>query len=120
MYQPWLFSAMLAAGTGLVVYSVNLGRPSPPSLAPEAPAAVQVVAPPAPTLVTEPADANPVLQIPAIVIEGTRHHPTVRSEPAATEPAPAERPCSEWRDLGPTHVVSGKPSGTLAVRELCR
>jgi hypothetical protein len=120
MYQPWLFSAMLAAGTGLVVYSVNLGRPSVPSIAPEPPAAVQVVAPPAPTFVAEPADQNPVLQIPAIVVEGTRHHPVVRSEPVVTEPTLTERPCSEWRDLGPTHVVSGKPSGTLAVRELCR
>jgi hypothetical protein len=120
MYQPWIFSAMLAAGTGLVVYSVNLARPAPPSLAPEPPAAVHVVPPPAPTLVTEPADSSAELQVPAIVIEGTRHHPAARSEPAATEPAPPERPCSPWRELGPTHVVAGKPSGSLAVRELCQ
>ncbi|HSU40525.1 MAG TPA: hypothetical protein VLJ38_13195 [Polyangiaceae bacterium] len=121
MYQPWMFSAMLAAGTGLVAFSVKLQHPSVPSLAPEPPAAaVHVVPPPAPTLVAEPADTNPVLQIPAIVIEGTRHRHAAPSEPAATEPAPAERPCSEWRDLGPTHVVSGQPSGNLAVRELCR
>jgi len=120
MYQPWLFSAMLAAGTGLVIYSVNLDRPSAPSLAPEPPVAVRVVPPPAPTFVAEPADTNPVLQLPAIVIEGTRHHPALRSEPAPTEPAVAQRPCSEWRDLGPTHVISGRPSGNLAVRELCQ
>lgn len=122
MYQPWMFSAMLAAGTGLVVYTVKIGRPTVESLAPEPPAAaVHVVPPPAPTFVAEPVDTNAVLQIPAIVIEGTRHHQRAAvSEPAVTEPALAERPCSAWRDLGPTHVVSGQPSGNLAVRELCQ
>lgn len=119
MYQPWMFSAMLAAGTGLVAFTVKLQRPSVPDIAPEPPApAVHVVPPPAPTFVAEPVDTNPVLQIPAIVIEGTRHRPAVRSEPAATEPV-AERPCSQWRDIGPTHVVSGTASGNLAVRDLC-
>ena len=121
MYQPWMFSAMLAAGGGLVAFSVKQQRPSVPSLAPEPPAiAVHVVPPPAPTFVAEPVVTNPVLQLPAIVIEGNRHRAAARIEATAPEPPIAERPCSQWRDLGPTHVVSGKASGNLSVRELCR
>jgi hypothetical protein len=120
MYQPWLFGTMMAAGTGLVAATVTLQRqPAPePVLVVPAEPAVHVIPPPSAATVAEPAATERVLQMEPVVIEARHRRPT----PAATaepEPAPAERPCSTWRDLGPMHVVAGKPSGDLQVRELC-
>jgi hypothetical protein len=120
MYQPWAFSAMLAAGSGLVAFTMELQHPALPDITPEPAVAVHVVPPPAPTPVAEPAETNAVLAIPPIVIEGTRHRPKAASESKPAEPARAEQPCSGWREIGPTHVVSGTPSGNLSVRELCQ
>jgi hypothetical protein len=122
MYQPWIFGAMLAAGSGLVAMTVTLQRPSEPEpAAPEpAPAAIHVVPPPPPTTVPEPVDSNPVLQIPTIVIQAGEHRAAPVAAPAPPTPRAAERPCSTWRDLGPTHVVAGTPSGELSVRDLCQ
>ncbi len=121
MYQPWLFGTMMAAGTGLVAATVTLQQPPAPEpvlFVPPEPA-VHVLPPPAPTTVPEPAANEPVLQLKPVVIEA-RHRHAVPAATAEPEPAPAEHPCSTWRDLGPTHVVAGKPSGELQVRELCR
>lgn len=120
MYQPWLFGMMMAAGTGLVAATVTLQRPpaSEPVLVVPTETAVHVVPPPAPTTVPEPAAAEPVLQMAPVVIEARRYRTPV-ALPVTPEPAAAERPCSTWRDLGPTHVVDAKPSGDLQVRDLC-
>jgi hypothetical protein len=119
MYQPWLFGTMMAAGTGLVAATVTLQRgPAPePVLVVPARTAVHVIPPPAPAAVPEPA-AAPVLQMAPVVIESRRQRLPAATA-ASPEPVPAERPCSTWRDLGPTHVVAGKPSGDLQVRDLC-
>jgi len=120
MYQPWLFGTMMAAGTGLVAATVTLQRPPAPESVLVVPAetAVHVVPPPAPTTVLEPAAAEPVLQMAPVVIEA-RHRRQPAAATAAPEQTTAERPCSNWRELGPTHVVAGKPTGDLQVRELC-
>ena len=122
MYQPWIFGAVMAAGTGLFAYTARLQGPNVPPIEAEPPVtAVRVLPPPAPTIVEEPrATDDDVLQIPAIVIEGQRHRAPTPAATATTpvEPA-AERPCSTWREIGPTHVVSGTPSGNSSVRELC-
>jgi hypothetical protein len=121
MYQPWIFGAIMAAGTGLVAFTVRLEVPNVPPPEPEPPAvAIHIVPPPAPTLVAEPKEANPVLTIPAIVIEGRRHRPLARVETSPPPDPVAQRPCSNWREIGPTHVVSGTPTGNLSVRELCQ
>lgn len=132
MYEPWIFATTLAAGGGLVAYAVAL-QPQQidlPSIAPEPAPAVHVIPPAPPTPVVEPPapPASKVLILEPVVIQA-RLHPakatpkTVLPEPVVAEPKPdmtADRPCSEWRDLGPTHVVSGTPSGELAVRSLCQ
>lgn len=122
MYQPWTFGAMLAAGTGLVAFTVKIQHPpSPPVLAPEPAVAVHVVPPPAPTFVAEPVQTSAFVEVTTpMVIEGRRHRAVARAEPQPAEPVVAEHPCSAWREIGPTHVVSGKPSGNLSVRELCQ
>ena len=123
MYQPWIFGAVMAAGTGLFAYTVKLQRPNVPPIEAEPPiTAVRVLPPPTATEVAEPrATDDNVLQIPAIVIEGRRHH---AATPAATATTPVEpvveRPCSTWREIGPTHVVAGTPSGNSSVRDLCQ
>jgi hypothetical protein len=120
MYQRWLFGTMMAAGTGLVAATVTLERsPAPePVLVVPADTAVHVLAPPAPAAVPEPATTQAALQLAPVVITATRRHPPAAAD-TAPEPTSAERPCSTWRDLGPTHVVAGKPSGDLQVRDLC-
>jgi hypothetical protein len=125
MYQPWIFATTLAVGGGLVAYAVGVQSQTSaplPDIRPE-PTAVHVIAPPAPVRVSEPPAPSPALQIEPVTIYGVRHHarPQATAQPAQEEAAPApERPCSDWRELGPTHVVSGEPSGALAVRELCQ
>ena len=118
MYQPWIFATVTTAGAGLVALTVSLQRP-PQSLAPPpaGPAeAVHIVPPAISVAVSEPTE-SPVLELSPVVIRASMH----RALTSAPEPAPklAERPCSAWRELGPTHVIAGKPSGDLSVRELC-
>jgi hypothetical protein len=115
MYQPWIFAATIAAGSGLFTYAAVQNGVGPPSIAP-VPESVQVVRPVAvPEPVVEP--ASTALEIEPIVIEGRRRV----TRPAAPQPvADVTRPCSDWRELGPSHVSQGQPSGTVSVRELCR
>lgn len=116
MYQPWVFAATLAAGSGLFAYAAVQDGVAPPDIAP-APESVQVIPyPTPPEPVVEP--ASTVLEIEPIVIEAKRH--VVRAK--AVAPAPvveATRPCSSWREIGPSHVSQGTPSGAVSVRELC-
>ncbi len=119
MYQPWLFGTMMAAGTGLVAVTLKLQQPPAPEPVLVVPAATAVhVLPPRPIVAPEPADSSSALQMDPVVIEARQHRrsPVVTK---TTEPATADHPCSTWRDLGPTHVVAGKPSGDLQVRDLC-
>ena len=122
MYQPWIFATTLAAGGGLVAYAVTLHPAAPVDIAPEPPAAVRVVPPPAPAPVPEPkVTEEPVMQLAPVVIQARVHRkPVVAAPPPVPVDVPAERPCSTWRDIGPTHVMSGNPSGELQVRSLCQ
>ena len=116
MYQPWIFAAVTTAGAGLVALTVSLQRPPIPlAPEPEAPGAAVHVIQPAPVIVTEPSSSNEVVSLEPVVIRSSMHRPS----PKAPAPRLAEKPCSTWRELGPTHVVSGRPSGDLSVRELC-
>jgi len=119
MYQPWIFATTLAAGGGLVAYAMTLQPAAPADIAPQPPAAVRVIPPAPPAPIAEPQAQEPVLELDPVIIQARRH----RTAPPAAKPAPvdvrAERPCSTWRELGPTHVVAGTPSGDLQVRSLC-
>ena len=122
MYQPWIFGAAIATGTGLVALTVKLQQPPSPPALPE-PTTIEAVRvlPPAPSLVVEPAPP-PVLELAPIVIEGHRVPRIPPAPPPATEPvmAPAEQhPCSAWRDLGPAHVITAKTDSEARVRTLC-
>ena len=125
MYQPWIFGAALATGTGLVALTVKLQQPPTPVALPE-PTAIDAVRvlPPTPTQVAEPAPV-PELELEPIVIEGRRQPliPRAATQPASeAQPvmAPAEQhPCSAWRDLGPAHVISAKTDSESHVRTLC-
>lgn len=117
MYQPWLFAATIAGGSGLFAYAAVQPKPMPPDIAPP-PDSVHVV--PYPVAVPEPVvePASTVLELEPIVIEAKRH--VVRAKSTAPKPnVEASRPCSDWREIGPSHVSQGKPSGTVSVRELC-
>src|SRR5262245_28756571 len=120
MYQPWIFGTVTAAGAGLVALTVSLQRPPVPAAPETTPdtGAVRVVPPLLPSSVETTAEPEPVLELEPAVIHGR----IPRQAAAAVEPAEpklAERPCSTWRELGPTHVVAGTPSGDLSVRQLC-
>jgi hypothetical protein len=117
MYQPWIFAAVTAAGAGLVAFTVSLQRPpvAPEPVTPLEPIGVRVVPPP--TAVSEAVTETPVIELDPIVIRPAFRRVVALTPPAA--PVLAERPCSHWRELGPTHVVAGTPSGDLQVRELC-
>jgi hypothetical protein len=120
MYQPWIFAATIAAGSGLFAYAAQQAAPPAPDIAP-APEAVRVIPIPTPEPVVEP--ASTFMTIEPIVIEATRkvaRASTAVPKPAVAEPAVAERPCSDWRAISPSHVTQGKPLGTVSVRELCR
>jgi len=122
MYQPWIFGAAIATGTGLVALTVKLQQPPAPPMIPEPAAigAIHVVPPPA-TTVAEPAPAT-VLELAPIVIEGHRMPliPKTTSQPvAAPVPQPEQHPCSAWRDLGPAHVITAKTDSESRVRTLC-
>ena len=121
MYQPWIFGTMVAAGGGLVALTVTLQRPpTVPRATAEPLAAVHVVPPAPPLAVAEPAAPEPVLELAPIVIEARHARAPAPQGAVPASVKPAERPCSEWRELGPTHVVSGTPSGDVGVRELCQ
>ena len=121
MYQPWIFATTLAAGGGLVAYAVSLHQPAPVDIAPEPPAAVRVIPPAPPAPVPEPqATQEPVMQLEPVVIQARLHRKAAAPPAPVPVDIPAERPCSTWRDIGPTHVVSGQPSGELQVRSLCQ
>ncbi len=118
MYQPWIFATTLAAGGGLVAYAVALQPQQNTALTPEpAPAAVHVIPPAPPARVAEPV-ADPVLELEPVVIQVRAHRATAAPQPDNEAPA-VQHPCSTWRDLGPTHVVTGDTSGAVAVRSLC-
>jgi hypothetical protein len=113
MYQPWVFAATIAAGSGLFAYSaIQHGLP-PPDIAP-APEAVTIIPMAEPAPIVEPVSA--VVELEPIVIEGRRH---ARVAAPAPKPMNADRPCSDWRELGPAHVSRGKTTGSVSVRELC-
>jgi hypothetical protein len=115
MYQPWVFAATIAAGSGLFAYAeTHRGSTAPPDIAP-APEAVRIIPMPEPAPVVEP--ASTVMIIEPIVVEAKRQ--VVRSKAPALEPANLTRPCSDWRAISPSHVSQGKPAGTVSVRELC-
>jgi hypothetical protein len=115
MYQPWVFAATLAAGSGLFAYAAQRADVSPsPDIAPS-PDAVRVIPMPEPTPVVEP--ASTVMTIEPIVVEAKRQ--VVRAKASEPKPAAVERPCSEWRAISPSHISQGKPLGTVSVRELC-
>jgi hypothetical protein len=122
MYQPWIFATVTAAGAGLVALTVTLQRPPivPERSSSSEPGGVHVLPPPA-AAISEPAAQAPVLELEPIVIRAAKQRPRADVTPASVLPASvlAERPCSPWRELGPTHVVSGTPSGDLSVRALC-
>ena len=114
MYQPWVFAATIAAGSGFFAYAAAQREAPPPDIAPS-PEAVHVIPIPAPApVVVEPASS--VVELAPVVIEGRRH---VRAAVPAPKPTSAARPCSDWRELGPAHVSRGQPSGSVSVRELC-
>jgi hypothetical protein len=121
MYEPWIFATTLAAGGGLVAYSVALQpRQTDRPISPE-PAAVHVIPPAPPMSVPEPAPSNPVVELEPVVIQARRHQPAAVPPPDHSEPQddPLQHPCSNWRDLGPTHVAVSNASGAVAVRSLC-
>jgi hypothetical protein len=115
MYQPWVFAATLTAGSGLFAYSAIQHGVPPPDIAP-APQAVTIIPMPEPAPIAEP--VSTVVEIEPIVIEAKRHARVATPAPAP-KPKSVGQPCSDWRELGPAHVSSGKPSGSVSVRELC-
>jgi hypothetical protein len=120
MYQPWIFATTLAAGGGLVAYAVTLHPAGPVDITPPSPAAVHVIPPLPPAAVPEPPAQDRVMELEPVVIQAKlrRTSPVVPPKPDPVDVA-AERPCSTWRELGPTHVMAGTPSGDLQVRALC-
>jgi len=121
MYEPWIFATTLAAGGSLFAYSVALQpqRNAPITPAPTA-AAVHVIPPAPPTPVAEPQE-TPVLELEPVVIQARiRHRAAAPAVTAAPEPEPEQRPCSDWRSLGPTHVAAANTTGEVAVRSLCQ
>jgi hypothetical protein len=123
MYEPWIFASTLAAGGGLVAYSVALqpGQNQNPITPEPPPAAVHVIPPAPPTSVPEPTTVNPVLELEPVVIRARAHQPTALPPPDDSEAKgdTVQHPCSDWRDLGPTHVAVSNTSGAVAVRSLC-
>lgn len=115
MYQAWLFAASIAAGTGLFAYAAQQRGTAPPDLAP-APEAVRVVPQAAPAPIVEPPEPS-VLEIEPIVIEA-RQRPVPMAAPAP-KPKVVDRPCSDWRELGPSRVSDNKAVGSVSVRALC-
>jgi hypothetical protein len=118
MYEPWIFATTLAAGGSLFAYSVALQpqRNDAPITPEPPPAAVHVIPPAPPTPVAEPQE-NPVLELEPVVIQA-RIHRRAATPPPTTEPE--QRPCSDWRSLGPAHVAAGTKTGEVAVRSLCQ
>jgi hypothetical protein len=122
MYQPWIFATVTAAGAGLVALTVTLQRPPvvpDQSPSPSDPIGVNLV-PPRAVAIIEP-EPEPALELEPIVIHAPLKQRSEPAQPVEVAPAsvPAERPCSDWRELGPTRVVAGTPSGDLRVRALC-
>jgi hypothetical protein len=122
MYQPWIFGTVTAAGAGLVALTVTLQRPPVPDrpLTTSDPVSVNLV-PPTPVEISEPETEPAVVELDPIVVRAPMKARPQPAPPAEVTPVsvPAERPCSDWRELGPTHVVAGTPSGDLRVRALC-
>jgi hypothetical protein len=119
MYQPWIFGTVMATGAGLVALTVSLQRPPAPATAERFDFdAVRVVPPPLPSTVEAPQAPSPLLELEPVVIHGRTHRAVAAPTPPAQDKL-AEKPCSAWRELGPTHVVAGTPSGDLSVRQLC-
>jgi hypothetical protein len=120
MYQPWIFGTVMATGAGLVALTVSLQRP--PTLATAERFefdAVRVVPPPLPPTVEAPQAPSPTLELEPVVIHGRTRQAVAAPAPPPVPDKLAERPCSTWRELGPTHVVAGTPTGDLSVRQLC-
>jgi len=117
MYQSWVFASALVAGSGLFAYAATMGPSSPIATPPPAVDAVRVLPPEPPTTIAEPAP-DPVVVLEPIVVEA-RQAPRVKAKPKVQAPSPTDRPCSSWRELGPTNVTKGKTTGSVSVRELC-
>lgn len=64
-------------------------------------------------------EAMPLVELPEVRITSSRQYEqwTESGEPEQLESA--LEPCSEWREIGPTHVDQGVPSGSQRVRQLC-
>ena len=123
MYEPWIFATTLAAGGGLVAYSVALQpQQNDNPIYPEPPAAAVHVIPPAPPArIAEPAPADTVLELAPVIIQARLHRATAAPQTDNTEvkDEAVQHPCSDWRDLGPTHVAVSATPGAVAVRSLC-
>lgn len=118
MIHPWIFGGSLLAGGGLVAFALNTAPADGsrlPSLEPS-PTVVNVLPPEPASVVVEPASA--VIEMPEVVVAAHVPH-AVKAPVREAEPAPL-RPCSNWRELGPTAVASGSGSDTVSVRELCQ
>jgi hypothetical protein len=109
-------SALGALTLGGTAYVVE----HPPMVAPE-PARALVIAPmvqrplvPTPVVVPEPVEIEP------LVITG---HKAPIIAPVRYKPAPAKvkefKPCTDWREMGPTNMKKGNESGVRRVRTLC-
>lgn len=113
MYQSWVFATTLAAGSGLFAYAAITGPPE--MIATPQVDAVRVLPPDLPTAIAEP-EPEPMVVLEPIVVEA-RQTPRPKAKPQVA--APSDRPCSSWRELGPTTVTKGKTTGSVSVRELC-
>lgn len=109
-------SALGAATLGGTAYVVEHPRMFAP-----APARALVIAPvvqrplaPTPVVLPEPVEIEPM------VVTGKK---TPIVTPARYRPAPAKtkefKPCTNWRDMGPTNTTKGNESGVRRVRTLC-
>lgn len=93
---------------------------------PAAPHEVTVKSATMPLLVAKPEVENATLFASTVYIFGdaTRAPQRATRQPPspvapAVVPAIPMEPCSPWRDVGPTNVDEGVPSGTVRVRDLC-
>lgn len=119
MIHPWIFGGSLLAGGGLMAFALNSQPPDPtrlPSLEPS-PTRVRVLPPEPISVVEEPA---PAMEMTEIRVTAPVRRVIVKAVAPVPEPEPAPlRPCSDWRELGPTHVAKGSASDIVSVRELC-
>jgi hypothetical protein len=86
--------------------------------------------PPARALVIAPMVQRPLVPTPVVLPEPIEIEPLVVTgqkapiiTPARYKPAPAKakafKPCTDWRDMGPTNTKKGNEAGVRRVRTLC-